>query len=109
MDMPLFWVKDFVDQHQFTVYWAPGQLNLGDFFMKLTHPKHMQLNQTSYVQPYQGINNVALHCEGVLIWSLDLPSTTTAASQAQHYDRHQVNQQRSPNETEDNKCTTINT
>eukprot|EP00957_Ditylum_brightwellii_P130267 9937214-Ditylum_brightwellii.AAC.1 len=35
IDMRLYWVKDCCTQNHFIVYWAPGEINLGDY-----HTKH---------------------------------------------------------------------
>jgi hypothetical protein len=33
-NMRFYWVKDRVDQDQINVGWAPGDTNMGDYFMK---------------------------------------------------------------------------
>ena len=37
IDMCLYWLKDRVSQNMFKVYWAPGKVNLADYFSK-HHP-----------------------------------------------------------------------
>ena len=37
MDMRFYWLVDRVEQGQFKVYWAPGNINLADYFSK-KHP-----------------------------------------------------------------------
>ena len=38
IDMQFYWPKDRVTQRMFKVYWAPGKVNLADFFQKITQP-----------------------------------------------------------------------
>jgi hypothetical protein len=40
MDMLFYWVKDRVEQDQFSVGWAPGDTNMGDYFTKHHSPVH---------------------------------------------------------------------
>jgi hypothetical protein len=40
MDMRFYSVQDRVEQHQFHVYWRPGQTNLADYFTKHHSPAH---------------------------------------------------------------------
>ena len=37
IDMQFYWLKDRVTQRMFKVYWAPGKVNLADYFSK-HHP-----------------------------------------------------------------------
>ena len=37
IDMRFYWLKDCVEQGQFKVYWAPGKVNVADYFTK-KHP-----------------------------------------------------------------------
>jgi hypothetical protein len=39
MDMRFYWLQDRIDQNQFHIFWAPGGLNLADFYTK-HHPIH---------------------------------------------------------------------
>jgi hypothetical protein len=38
--MRFYWLKDREAQHQFIMFWAPGKLNLGDYFTKHHAPAH---------------------------------------------------------------------
>ena len=40
MDMRFYWIRDRAEQQQFRIFWAPGSLNLGDFFTKHHAPAH---------------------------------------------------------------------
>jgi hypothetical protein len=40
MDMRFYWIRDRSDQNQFHIYWAPGWLNLADYFTKHHAPSH---------------------------------------------------------------------
>jgi hypothetical protein len=40
MDMRFYWVKDIVERDQFTVGWAPGDTNMGDYFTNHHSPAH---------------------------------------------------------------------
>jgi hypothetical protein len=40
MDMRFYWIRDRADQKQFHIFWAPGHLNLGDYFTKHHAPSH---------------------------------------------------------------------
>ena len=40
IDMRFYWLQDRVQQQQFDVYWAPGAINLADYFTKLHSPTH---------------------------------------------------------------------
>ena len=49
MDMRFYWIQDRVDQKQYLVYWAPGTVNLGDYFTKHFPAAHHQLMQPTYL------------------------------------------------------------
>ena len=38
--MRFYWLRDRVEQGQFHIYWAPGSLNLADYFTKQHSPSH---------------------------------------------------------------------
>jgi hypothetical protein len=40
IDMRFYWLRDRVDQGQFNVFWAPGAVNLADYFTKHHSPAH---------------------------------------------------------------------
>jgi hypothetical protein len=40
MDMRFYWIRDRSDQNHFYIFWAPGSLNLGDYFTKHHAPSH---------------------------------------------------------------------
>ena len=61
IDMRFYWVKDRVDQGQYTVNWAPGSLNKADYFTKHHSPTYHQLMRPIYlhVSPQQHNLNMA--------------------------------------------------
>jgi hypothetical protein len=52
MDMRFYWIKDWVKQGQFKIYWRPGFQNLADYFTKQHSPAH-----------YKRIRNVYIHAD----------------------------------------------
>ena len=42
MDMKFYWLKDRVMQKMFKVYWAPGKVNLADYFSKHHPASHVK-------------------------------------------------------------------
>jgi len=42
IDMRFYWLVDRIKQNQFTVYWKPGVMNLGDYHSKHHPPSHHQ-------------------------------------------------------------------
>jgi hypothetical protein len=40
IDMRLYWLQDRVKQGQFHIYWAPGAVNLSDYYTKHHSPAH---------------------------------------------------------------------
>ena len=40
IDMRFYWLRDRVKQGQFHIYWAPGSVNLADYFTKHHIPSH---------------------------------------------------------------------
>ena len=40
IDMRFYWLCDFIKQGQFHIYWAPGSVNLADYFTKNHSPSH---------------------------------------------------------------------
>jgi hypothetical protein len=40
IDMRFYWLQDRVKQGQFYIYWAPGAVNLGDYYTKHHSPAH---------------------------------------------------------------------
>ena len=40
MDMRFYWIRDRAEQNQFKIFWAPGYINLGDYFTKHHSPAH---------------------------------------------------------------------
>ena len=51
MDMRLNWIQDLVQQCQFLVTWAPGNLNKADHFTKLHAPIHHHCMHFVYLHP----------------------------------------------------------
>ena len=49
IDMRFYWLCDRVDQRQFSVKWAPGITNLGDYFTKHHPAKHHQSSRHTYL------------------------------------------------------------
>jgi hypothetical protein len=50
-DMRFYWIKDWVKQGQFTIYWGPGFQNLADYFTKHHSPAHHKRIRNVYIQP----------------------------------------------------------
>ena len=40
IDMRFYWVRDRVEQEQFTIFWAPGRTNYADYYTKHHPPSH---------------------------------------------------------------------
>jgi hypothetical protein len=53
IDMRIFWLKDREAQNQFIMFWAPGKLNLGDYFTKHHAPVHHQSIKRLYSRDNQ--------------------------------------------------------
>ena len=49
MDMQFYWLKDRVTQRIFKVYWAPGKINLADYFSKHHPASHVKKVRKLYV------------------------------------------------------------
>jgi len=49
-DMRYWWMKDRIDQGQFNLIWAPGKLNLADYFTKHHPPWHHRQMRYKYLQ-----------------------------------------------------------
>ena len=49
MDMRFYWLKDRVTQQMFKVYWAPGKVNLADYFSKYHPASHFKKVRKLYV------------------------------------------------------------
>jgi hypothetical protein len=49
MDMRFYWIRDRTDQKQFHIFWAPGNLNLGDYFTKHHAPSHHRSMRPYYL------------------------------------------------------------
>ena len=53
--MRYHWVQDQVELGNFSVSWAPGKLNLADFFTK-AHPVHHHVTMMKlYLLPEEGV------------------------------------------------------
>lgn len=48
-DMRFHWLRDRIKQHQFQVYWQPGNQNYADYFSKHHPPVYHQLMQYKYL------------------------------------------------------------
>jgi hypothetical protein len=53
IDMRFYWLKDREAQHQFTMFWVPGKLNLGDYFTKRHAPMRHQNIKRFYLHDNQ--------------------------------------------------------
>jgi hypothetical protein len=49
-DMRYWWMKDRISQGQFNLVWAPGKLNLADYFTKHHPPWHHRKMRYKYLQ-----------------------------------------------------------
>ena len=75
IDMRFYWVRDRVDQQQFTVFWKPGKTNLADYVTEHHTGKHYQLmgpiylHMANYMHQIRHIQAslIQTHCKGVLI------------------------------------------
>ena len=55
IDMRYHWIQDQLELGNYTVSWAPGKLNLADFFTK-AHPVHHHVSMMRlYVLPEDGV------------------------------------------------------
>lgn len=50
IDMRFYWLRDQVEQGQFNVFWAPGAVNLADYFTKHHSPAHHKRVRPIYLQ-----------------------------------------------------------
>ena len=90
IDMRFYWLRDRINQGQYTLYWAPGKDNLADYHTKHHAPSHhiavrriylhepqstRTMTPSSAHNPHHSMLQCTL-CEGVLKSSLDaqLPS-----------------------------------
>jgi hypothetical protein len=55
IDMRFYWLRDWVQQGQFHLHWAPGQSNLGDYFTKHHSPSHHRAMRPMFLLPASGI------------------------------------------------------
>ena len=64
--MSFHWVQDRVHQNQFFLYWAPGNINLADYFRKHhTAHHHKKMRQQYLVNT--GTTNPNISCRGVYL------------------------------------------
>ena len=49
MNMQFYWLKDRVTQQMLKVYWAPGKVNLADYFSKHHPASHVKKVRTLYL------------------------------------------------------------
>jgi hypothetical protein len=67
INMHFYWIRDWVKQGQFNIYWGPGKHNMANYYTKHHSPTHHQLMQPSYLHmepPEAAINSAiayALH------------------------------------------------
>jgi hypothetical protein len=53
INMRFYWLKDQEAQNQFIMFWAPGKLNLYDYFTKQHAPAHHQNIKRLYLYDNQ--------------------------------------------------------
>ena len=63
MDMQFYWLVGRVSQKMFKVYWAPGSINLADFFSKKLPASHHRA-----VRPIYTYSDVNLRMSAPRIW-----------------------------------------
>jgi hypothetical protein len=63
IDMRYHWLKDRIEQLHFNLYWAPGCLNMADYFTKHHPPSHHKQMRYQYLQRPQ-VNTVTTHMRG---------------------------------------------
>ena len=49
IDMRFYWLRDRVDQGQYTIHWKPGATNLADYFTKHHSPAHHKRMRPIYI------------------------------------------------------------
>ena len=49
IDMRFYWLKDRVSQKMFDVHWAPGKVNLADYYTKHHPAKHVKQIRSIYI------------------------------------------------------------
>jgi hypothetical protein len=73
MDMRFYWVRGWIAQKQYRVYWEPGGENLADYFTKHHSPTHHKEMRRQYVHnklvPMIRINAAALKHTARVCWS----------------------------------------
>jgi hypothetical protein len=62
-DMRYHWLKYRIEQAHFNLYWAPGRLNMADYFTKHHPPSHHKQMRYQYLQRPQ-VNTVTTHMRG---------------------------------------------
>ena len=65
MDMRFYWLKDRVTQRMFKVYWAPGKVNLADYFLKHHPASHVKKVRKLYVNEPASPRNISA-CNKIL-------------------------------------------
>ena len=65
-DMRYHWIKDRIEQKQFSLYWAKGILNRADYFTKHFPPAHHKQMRYQYLQRVHTLlsNYIAFHVRG---------------------------------------------
>ena len=73
IDMRFYWLQDRIQQNQYTIFWAPGTLNLADYFTKHHAPAHHKRVRSTYLYAppptahnLQPTLQLCYLCEGVL-------------------------------------------
>jgi hypothetical protein len=62
IDMRFYWIRDWVKQGKFNIYWGPGKCNMANYYTKHHLPTHHQLMWPSYlhVEPPEAAINSAI-------------------------------------------------
>ena len=93
--MRFYWLKDRQEQQQFDIYWAPGQVNLADYFTKHHPPTHHRALRPIYLFD----NNKQLDMQGCIkILHARLGKKISPVPRAPHTSSFRLNKQNAPAE-----------
>jgi hypothetical protein len=95
IDMRYHWLKDRIGRNHFNLYWAPGRLNMFDYFTKHHPPSHRRLMRYRYLQRPQ-VNTVMTHMQGCvsppgLVSRLHSYVTSSVLQPSDRYDGCRIN------------------
>ena len=95
IDMRFYWLKDRQEQQQFDIHWAPGQVNLADYFTKHHPPTHHRALRPIYLFD----NNKQLDMQGCIkILHARLGKKISPVPRAPHTSSFRLNKQNAPAE-----------